>query len=105
MLAGKPLGRDRKGFPVAFPLGEVADGRPGPELLKEIADRSQGGFNPLAYWNESSLKRITTKLEEAAPSQAVERRQVALWSTLWTFSLILLLLGGEWWLRRHWGLA
>ena len=104
MLAGKPLGRDRKSFPVAFPFGEVEDGRPRPELLKKIADRSQGEFIPLSDWNESSLKRITAKLEAAAPSQAVERRQVALWSTLWTFSLILLLLGGEWWLRRKWGL-
>jgi hypothetical protein len=104
MLAGKPLGRDRRSFPVAFPFGEVEDGRPRPEFLKKIADRSRGEFIPLSDWNESSLKRLTAKLEAVAPSQAVERRQVALWSTLWTFSLILLLLGGEWWLRRKWGL-
>lgn len=103
-LAGKPLGKDRKSFPVAFPYGEIEDGRPRPEFLEKIANISHGEFSSISDWNEASLKRLTAKLDALVPSQAVERRQVPLWSTFWTFSLILLLLGSEWWLRRKWGL-
>lgn len=104
-LAGKLLGRDQKNLVVAFPFGEMEDGRPRPELLKRIAEISHGEFIPIAEWNEQSLERVRTKLQSLAPSQVVERRQIPLWSTLWTFSLILLLLGSEWWMRRKWGLV
>ncbi|MBI2988896.1 MAG: VWA domain-containing protein [Deltaproteobacteria bacterium] len=104
-LAGRVVGRDRKNFVVAFPFGEIEDGTPRPELLKRIADISRGEFIPLSDWNETSLKRVIAKLDDLAPLHAVERRQIPLWSTLWTFSLILFLLGSEWWLRRTWGLV
>jgi uncharacterized membrane protein len=105
LLAGKSLGRDRKSFSVAFPFAEGEDGRPRPEWLKKIAEQSRGEFIPISEWNEAALKRVAVKLEAIAPSQAVERRQIPLWSTLWSFSTILMLLGAEWWLRRKWGLV
>ncbi len=104
-LAGRLLGRDRKNFVAAVPFGEIEDGRPRPDLLKRIADISHGEFIPISEWNEQSLERVAAKLETRAPSRIVERRQIPLWGTLWTFSLILLLLGSEWWLRRKWGLV
>lgn len=104
-LAGRLLGRDRKNFLVAFPYGETEDGRPRPDFLKEVAEKSRGEFIPIAEWNEKSLERVAAKLESLAPFEIVERRQIQLWSTLWTFSLILLLLGSEWWMRRKWGLV
>lgn len=104
-LAGKLLGRDRRNFMVAFPFGEMEDARPRPDLLMRIADASHGEFIPLTEWNDKSLERISAKLESLAPSQVVERRQVPLWSTLWTFALILFLLVSEWWMRRKWGLV
>ncbi len=104
-LADKLLGRDRRNFVVAFPFGEMEDGRPRPDLLKRIADASHGEFIPITEWSEKGLERMSAKLESLAPSQVVERRQIPLWSTLWTFSLILLLLGSEWWTRRKWGLV
>jgi len=102
-LAGIPLGRDRKNFLVAFPYGETEDGRPRPDLLKQIAKVSRGEFIPISEWNENSLKRIAAKLESLTPSEIVERRQIQLWNTPWIIALILLLLGSEWWLRRSWG--
>lgn len=103
-LAGRLLGRDRKSFLAAFPYEETEDGRPRPELLKQVAEMSHGDFISISDWNERSLERITAKLESLAPSEIVERRQVQLWSTLWTFLLLLSLLGSEWWMRRKWGL-
>ena len=103
-LAGRPLGRDRKNIQVAFPYGETDDARPRPDLLKRLAEISGGEFIPISEWNEKSLERVAAKLESLSPSEIVERRQIQLWSTLWTFSPILLLLGSEWWMRRKWGL-
>jgi uncharacterized membrane protein len=103
-LAGKALGKDRSSFIVAFPYGEADDGRPQIELLKKLAQFSQGAYFPIHEFNQKSLQIIAAKLESHAPAQIVERRQTQLWSTLWTFSLILVLLSAEWWTRRKWGL-
>ena len=103
-LAGKTLGRDKMSFSALFPYGEIDDGRPKPELLKQIAAASQGEFIPINDWNEQTLAKIAAKLESHAPSQIVERRQTQLWSTLWPFYVILALLSFEWWMRRKWGL-
>ena len=103
-LGGKPLGRDRSSFSAAFPYGESDDGRPRIELLKSIADSSQGAHFSLHEWDESALEKIAAALERHAPSQIVEQRQTQLWSTLWTFLPILLFLCLEWWMRRKWGL-
>jgi uncharacterized membrane protein len=103
-LAGKTLGRDKASFSVLFPYGEIDDGRPKPELLKQIAAASQGEFISIDDWNEQTLAKIAAKLESHAPSQIVERRQTQLWSTLWPFYVILALLSVEWWMRRKWGL-
>ena len=103
-LAGKNLGRDKTSFSALFPYGEIDDGRPKPELLKQIAAASQGEFIPIDDWNEQTLAKIAAKLESHAPSQIVERRQTQLWSTLWPFYVILALLSVEWWMRRKWGL-
>jgi uncharacterized membrane protein len=103
-LAGKTLGRDKASFSTLFPYGEIDDGRPKPELLKQIATASQGEFIPISDWNEQTLAKIAAKLESHAPSQIVERRQTQLWSTLWPFYVILALLSVEWWMRRKWGL-
>lgn len=103
-LEGKTLGRAVKSFSVIFPYGELEDGRPRPELLKKLAEASKGEFMPIAQWNEEAVERIKSKLERAAPSKIVERRQVPLGSNPWVFVLLLSLLGAEWWLRRSWGL-
>jgi hypothetical protein len=103
-MEGRVLGRDSKNFLVTFPFNETEDGRPRPELLKRIAEASHGEFIPISEWSEKNLERVTAKLESLAPSEIIERRQIQLWSTLWTFSPLLLLLGTEWWMRRKWGL-
>jgi uncharacterized membrane protein len=103
-LAGKLLGRDQTSFAAAFAYGETEDGRPRIDLLKQIAESSHGEYFSINDWNEKSLQKIAAKLEAIAPSQIVEQRQTRLWNTLWPFSIILLLLSVEWWMRRKWGL-
>jgi len=103
-LGGKTIGRDNKNFTVAFPYAEAEDGRPRPELLKDIAEKSKGDFIPLAELDAASLARATAKLDRLAPAEIVERREIPLWGTLTTFSVILVFLSLEWWFRRKWGL-
>ncbi|MBM2802560.1 MAG: Threonine dehydrogenase [Deltaproteobacteria bacterium] len=103
-LAGKVLGKDKTSFTAAFTYGETDDGRPRLDLLKQIAETSKGEYFSINDWNEKTVEKIAAKLESVAPSQIVEQRQTRLWSTLWPFGIILLLLSIEWWLRRKWGL-
>jgi uncharacterized membrane protein len=103
-LGGKALGKDRKNFTVAFPYAEAEDGRPRPELLQQIAEASRGEFVPISELDAKTLERVAAKLDRLAPSEIVERLEIPLWSTLTTFSIILVLLSSEWWLRRKWGL-
>jgi uncharacterized membrane protein len=103
-LAGKVLGKDRTSFTAAFTYGETDDGRPRLGLLKQIAASSKGEYFSIDEWNEGTLDKIAAKLEKAAPSEIIEQRQTRLWSSLWPFAVILLLLSVEWWMRRKWGL-
>ena len=103
-LSGRLLGKDSKSFMVAFPYAETDDGRPRSDVLRKVAEQSGGEFIPGAEWNDKSLEQALAKLNKRAPAEIVERRQVRLWSNLWLFSALLLLLSTEWWLRRRWGL-
>jgi hypothetical protein len=103
-LSGKFLGSDRKHFVVAFPYAETEDGKPRPDLLKRLSERSRGEFIPISEWNANSLERLKQKMELLLPAEIVERRQIQLGSNPWTFSLLLVLFSAEWWLRRRWGL-
>jgi uncharacterized membrane protein len=101
---GKVLGRDKSSFSAAFSYGETDDGLPRPDLLKQIAEASKGEYIPINDWNGKTFDRIAARLEAIAPSEIVEQRQTRLWSNLWPFGLILVLLSIEWWMRRKWGL-
>ena len=103
-LSGKHLGRDRKNFVTAFPYGEKEDGRPRPDLLRQIAEESRGEFIPISKWNDQSIEMIRLNLEKSNPSEILETRQILLWNNLWVLSLVFLLLSAEWWVRRRWGL-
>jgi uncharacterized membrane protein len=103
-LSGKTLGHDRTSFSTAYAYGEAEDGRPRPDLLKQLAEKSGGDFFSIASFDEKALDAMAAKLETRAPSQIVERRQTRLWSTLWPFSIVLALLSVEWWMRRKWGM-
>jgi uncharacterized membrane protein len=102
--AGKTLGKDRAGFSVAYPYGENDDGQPRLDLLKQIAETSQGEYFSISEWSEKSLETIAAKLEKHTPSSIIEQRQTKLWSTLWPFAMILAFLSVEWWMRRKWGM-
>jgi hypothetical protein len=103
-LGGKALGKDRASFTALFSYGETDDGLPRLDLLKQIAASSKGEYFSINDWNDKSVEKITSRLESIAPSEIVEQRQTRLWSNLWPFAIILVLLSVEWWTRRKWGL-
>jgi uncharacterized membrane protein len=103
-ISGRTLGRDKNTFTAAYSYGEMDDGLPRLDLLKKIAESSKGEYFSINDWNDRTFDKIAGKLEQIAPSEIVEQRQVRLWNNLWPFGLILTLLSIEWWMRRKWGL-
>ena len=103
--AGKPLGSAAANFLVALPSEENDDGRPRPELLQAVAARSQGLFVTAASLTDAHWSEFGQMMERAAPSRIVARSRVALWNEPLLFTLAVLLLAAEWWLRRTWGLV
>lgn len=101
---GKVLGRDKSSFSAAFSYGETDDGLPRLDLMKQIAEASKGEYIPIDDWNDKTFDKIAARLEAIAPSEIVEQRQTRLWSNLWPFGVMLVLLSVEWWMRRKWGL-
>lgn len=103
-VGGKAIGKDRSSFTAAYSYGEADDGRPRLDLLKQIAESSKGEYFSINDWNEKTMEKIAARLEAIAPSEIIEQRQTRLWSNLWPFAIILMLLSIEWWMRRKWGL-
>ncbi len=101
---GKILGRARSSFSAAFSYGETDDGLPRLDLMKQIAEASKGEYISIDDWNDKTFDKIAARLETIAPSEIVEQRQTRLWSNLWPFGVMLVLLSAEWWMRRKWGL-
>ena len=101
----QPLGSAAANFLVALPSEENDDGRPRPELLEAVAARSQGMFATDgsltdAHWSE--LNREWSRSRHRASWREAAWR---LWNEPLLFTLAVLLLGAEWWLRRTWGLV
>ena len=103
--AGNPLGNAAANFLVALPSEENDDGRPRPELLQAVAARSQGMFATAGSLTNAHWSEFQQRMEQAAPSSIVARSRVALWNEPLLFTLVVLLLAAEWWLRRTWGLV
>jgi hypothetical protein len=60
---------------------------------------------PISQWDAKGIERVKEKMEQLLPAEIVERSQIQLGSSLWTFSFLLALFSAEWWLRRRWGLV
>jgi uncharacterized membrane protein len=93
-----PLGSADKWMYVGGTDREFADPRLNEGFLRRIA-RTSGG----RYVRAAEASRVASFLEAAEPlKEAPEHRD--LWHEPWAFALIVLLLSGEWILRRRWGL-
>jgi uncharacterized membrane protein len=77
---------------------EMADPRLNLRALQRIAAISGG-----RVIEPGEVPRLVDHLRAAAP-QALRRVQRDAWHNVWLFGAILMLLGGEWVLRRRWGL-
>jgi uncharacterized membrane protein len=77
---------------------EFADPRLNEGFLRRAA-RASGG----RYVHAADAGRIVSWLQSAVPPNATPERR-DLWHEPWAFALVVALLGGEWVLRRRWGL-
>jgi hypothetical protein len=92
------LGVAERWFQVGGNDPEFADPRLNEPFLRRLARRSGG-----QYASASDVGRMLSTLVAAAPQDA-EPVWRDLWHQPWTILLLILLLSGEWVLRRTWGL-
>ncbi len=83
----------------ALPLGELGELALNEDLLKRIADESGG-----KYLREEFSDQLKETLSALETGKLVEN-ETALWQSYWWFSLVLLLLSVEWYLRKRLGLV
>jgi uncharacterized membrane protein len=93
-----PLGEADRAFHVGGADREFADPRLNEGFLRRAA-RASGG----RYVRPAEAGRIPAWLRTTAPQSAAPVPSDA-WHTPWSFAAIVLLLSGEWILRRRWGL-
>ncbi len=93
-----PLGAADRWVYVGGSDREFADPRLNEGFLRRIA-RASGG----RYVRAADASRIVASLQSSVPKDAAPERR-DLWHEPWAFALVVALLGGEWILRRRWGL-
>jgi uncharacterized membrane protein len=77
---------------------EFADPRLNESFLRRLADESGG-----RYARASDASRVLLARDEFARRTTAQEHRDA-WDRVWVFALLVLLLSGEWALRRRWGL-
>jgi len=77
---------------------EMADPRLNEDVLRRVS-RSSGG----RYLQHADLSRLPSLLQSSSEEVGPPRLQ-ELWHNIWIFLAVVVLLGMEWFLRRHWGL-
>jgi uncharacterized membrane protein len=92
------LGRAVRWFYVGGVDREFADPRLNEPWLRRVA-RASGG----RYVRAADAARVVGWLQDATPQPAAPERR-DLWHEPWAFAVIVVLLSGEWILRRRWGL-
>ena len=97
-LEGVLIGADEGRFLVERHSIESVDVRADEALLREVAGRSGGHYRPLAQWRELlALLPLHKRLVE-------EEATLPLWGPAWPLTLVLVLLGIEWTLRKRLGM-
>jgi hypothetical protein len=95
---GRSVGEEKMRFQVVEGFSEEEDLRPDFDLLRELATVSSGRFFRSDEFSAKLLKEFSDELERKGG------QKVLLWNSPWLFSLIVLLLGVEWYMRKKRGL-
>jgi hypothetical protein len=93
-----PLGSASASLLVGGADLEMTDPRLNTAVLQRLAGASGG-----RVVSESDVAEVVSALETNVPAAALSVRR-DLWHNGWSFAAIVLLLAGEWVLRRRWGL-
>ena len=96
---GEELGRDVLTFQRADGVAENFHTEQNRELLEKLADVTGG-----RYWKPQELAKLPSEISYSEAGISV-RETKELWNMPAVFLLLLLLLGGEWLLRRKWGVV
>jgi len=95
---GSPIGTDVGRFVVEERTLESIDVRARPEVLAAMARASGGAFYPLEEWRE-----LADRLRQP-PRLVEEVRELTMWGQGWVLVSVLVVLSGEWVLRKRNGM-
>lgn len=97
-VQGEEVGKGRAVFVVESTSVELKAGAPRPQLLQNIAQATGGAYLELkpGFWK--NLKVVDPDVVEVS-----RRRNIELWDNGWALALGVLLLAGEWAMRRRRG--
>lgn len=95
---GQELGTATDAFVVEQAGPELGKPAPRPDLLKFIADSSDG-----AYQLAGNAKLSELPFRDPERVEVGQRKSRPLWDTAWVLVVLCGLLGTEWFLRRRWG--
>jgi len=95
---GAPVERAAAAVAVRASGPEDADAAPRPELLRAIAEASDGTFATLPRRGMPEVKLADPEVVEVG-----RRKDVPIWDRAWFLAGLCLTLGAEWVLRRRWG--
>ena len=96
------LGADAGKFSVGPVNAEFLATTMNRQLLEQLGGQSGGGFYTLAE-GERLWKDLAEKAR-LSPREEVTRREIEMWNFVWLGGLLVLLLAGEWFLRKRWAL-
>jgi len=77
------------------------DGLPRPESLKRLAMLTGGRIAS----DEGAVLKAVDSYASKRQKTFTEKREIPLWSSCYALAAVVVLLSGEWYLRRRWGLA
>lgn len=97
-LDERELGEASDAFVVQEQGPEFGLPLPRPDLLRFVADATQGQYHAIAHAKLSTLPFKDPEIVEIG-----QRRSKPMWDRAWVLVLLCGLLGGEWLLRRRWG--
>jgi len=95
---GFPAERATSAVSVRSSGPEDSDAAPRPELLRDVAEATNGTFTALPHRGLPSLRLADPEVVEVG-----RRKDVPIWNRWWYLAALAAALGGEWVLRRRWG--
>lgn len=99
---GKLIGKDSGNFNIGEVDVELLNPVMNYELLRSLASITEGEYFPYTEYEE--LFPTLNRLSKRAVKEETETTEINLWSNTWLLTIVIILLGFEWFFRKRFGM-